>query len=188
MVQPNGARRRVGTQATGSRNCSISRATVAGSSKIATWPMPASHCSYAVGMAARKRDYLQAKAAGDLARVQAKFDTPILIIGDVNDEPGDTSVLTNLQASSELDRVVGKTNRITKFEAEVATYRGDDTGCTTPAGPSSRPRTFGTFFIESTNSGEHFANRYQILDNLVASRGLLLPGGITLDPATVQIY
>ena len=112
MVQPNGARRRVGTQATGSRNCSISRATVAGSSKIATWPMPASHSSYAVGMAARKRDYLQAKAAGDLARVQAKFDTPILIIGDFNDEPGDTSVLTNLQASSELDRVVGKTNRV----------------------------------------------------------------------------
>jgi hypothetical protein len=46
----------------------------------------------------------------------------------------------------------------------------------------------GPFFIEFTGSGEHLANRYQVLDNIVASRGLLLPGGITLNPASVQIY
>jgi hypothetical protein len=51
-----------------------------------------------------------------------------------------------------------------------------------------RPGDLGTFFIESTGSGEHFANRCQVLDNLVASRGLLLPGALTLDPQTVQIY
>jgi hypothetical protein len=46
----------------------------------------------------------------------------------------------------------------------------------------------GTFFIESTDTAEHFANRYQVLDDLVASRGLLLPGGITLDQTSVHIY
>ena len=72
-------------------------------------------------------EYLDRKAAGDLAAVQAKFDTPVLIMGDFNDEPSDASVIGHLQASSELDRVVGPTNQITKFETEVATYRGDDT-------------------------------------------------------------
>jgi hypothetical protein len=61
-------------------------------------------------------------------------------------------------------------------------------GCTTPAGKFLAPENLGTFFIESTASGEHFANRYQVLDNLVASRGLLLQGGVTPDPATVDIY
>jgi Endonuclease/Exonuclease/phosphatase family len=34
-------------------------------------------------------EYLKARAAGDLAAVQARFDTPILIMGDFNDEPCD---------------------------------------------------------------------------------------------------
>jgi hypothetical protein len=133
-------------------------------------------------------EYLQRKAAGDLAGVQAKFDTPVLILGDFNDEPSDASVAGHLQASSELDRVVGATNQITKFEAQVATYRGDDTWLYNACWKFLAPENLGTFFLESTASGEHFANRYQVLDNLVASRGLLLPGGITLDPATVKIY
>jgi len=133
-------------------------------------------------------EYLQRKADGDLAAVQAKFDTPVLILGDFNDEPSDASVIGHLQASSELDRVVGATNQITKFETQVATYRGDDTWLYNACWKFLAPENQGTFFIESTASGEHFANRYQVLDNLVASRGLLLPGGITLDPATVDVY
>ena len=133
-------------------------------------------------------EYLQRKAAGDLAAVQAKFDTPVLILGDFNDEPSDASVTGHLQASSELDRVVGATNQITRFEAEVATYRGDDAWLYNACWRFLAPENLGTFFLESTSSGEHFANRYQVLDNLVASRGLLRPGGITLDPATVDIY
>jgi hypothetical protein len=93
-----------------------------------------------------------------------------------------------LLASSELDRVVGPTNQITKFEAEVATYRGDDTWLYNACWKFLAPENLGTFFIESTGSGEHFANRYQVLDNLVASRGLLRPGGVTLDPGSVDIY
>jgi endonuclease/exonuclease/phosphatase family metal-dependent hydrolase len=133
-------------------------------------------------------DYLEARAADDLARVRAKFDTPILIMGDFNDEPGDPSVVTHLQASSELDRVIGPTNRINKFESEVATYRGDDTWLYNACWGFLAPEKVGTFFIESTDRGEHFANRYQVLDNIVVSRGLLVSGGITLDPASVKIY
>lgn len=133
-------------------------------------------------------EYLQARVAGDLAAVQARFDTPILIMGDFNDEPCDASVVDHLQASSELDRVTGATNRITRFETEVATYRGDDTWLYNSCWKFMAPENLGTFFIESTGSGEHFANRYQVLDNLIASRGLLLPGGVTLDPASVDIY
>jgi hypothetical protein len=133
-------------------------------------------------------EYLDRKAAGDLAAVQAKFETPVLIMGDFNDEPSDASVVGHLQASSELDRVVGPTNQITKFETEVATYRGDDTWLYNAYWKFLAPENLGTFFIESTASGEHFANRYQILDNLVASRGLLRPGGVTLDPDSVDIY
>ena len=127
-------------------------------------------------------EYLQRKADGDLAGVQAKFHTPVLILGDFNDEPSDASLIGHLQASSELDRVVGATNQITRFETEVATYRGDDTWLYNAGWKFLAPENLGTFFIESTASGEHFANRYQVLDNLVASRGLLLPGGITPGP------
>jgi hypothetical protein len=42
-------------------------------------------------------EYLQLKAAGDLAAVQAKLDTPVLIMGDFNDEPSDASVIGHLQ-------------------------------------------------------------------------------------------
>jgi Endonuclease/Exonuclease/phosphatase family len=133
-------------------------------------------------------EYLQRKAAGDLAGVQAKFETPVLIMGDFNDEPSDASVVGHLQASSELDRVVGPANQITKFATEVATYRGDDTWLYNACWKFLAPENLGTFFIESTSSGEHFANRYQVLDNLVASRGLLRPGGVTLDPGSVDIY
>jgi hypothetical protein len=133
-------------------------------------------------------EYLDLKAVGDLAAVQAKFETPVLIMGDFNDEPADASVVGHLQASSELDRVVGPTNQITKFEAEVATYRGDDAWLYNACWKFLAPENLGTFFIESTSSGEHFANRYQVLDNLVASRGLLRPGGVTLDPESVDIY
>jgi hypothetical protein len=37
----------------------------------------------------------------------------------------------------------------------------------------------------AADSGEHFANRYHVFDNIVASGGLLL-GGITLNSASVQ--
>jgi hypothetical protein len=48
-------------------------------------------------------------------------------MGDFNDEPFDIAVVDHLQASSELDRVIGPTNEINGFAKETADYRGDDT-------------------------------------------------------------
>jgi hypothetical protein len=134
------------------------------------------------------QEYLDLKAAGDLDAVRARWNTPVLIMGDFNDEPFDPSVVEHLQASSEVERVVGKTNDIDHFEREPSTYRGGDTWLYNTAWKFLAPENVGTFFIDSTTSGETFANRYQVLDQFVASRGLLLPGGVTLDPDSVEIY
>jgi hypothetical protein len=131
--------------------------------------------------------YLDAKAAGDLAAVQSRWETKVLIMGDFNDEPADRSLVEHLQASSELDRVTGPTNDITAFRAEVADYRGDDTFLYNASWKFLGPENTGTFFIDSTPE-ESFANRYQVLDQLLVSRGLLSATGLRLDVDSVQIH
>jgi hypothetical protein len=66
-----------------------------------------------------------APAANDPARVQAVWETPI-IMGDFNDEPSDRSVVDHLCASSERDRVIGETNDIDRPKKETADYRAID--------------------------------------------------------------
>ena len=61
------------------------------------------------------------------APVKAKWETPVLLLGDFNDEPFDIAVIDHLQASSEIDRVTGPTNEIKSFAKETADCRGDDT-------------------------------------------------------------
>lgn len=131
--------------------------------------------------------YLDAKAANDLAAVQAKWETKVLIMGDFNDEPADRSLVEHLQASSELDRVTGPTNDIDAFRAEVADYRSDDTFIYNASWKFLGPENTGTFFIDSTPE-ESFANRYQVLDQLLASRGLLAAQGLRLDVESVAIH
>ncbi|MGH9118783.1 MAG: endonuclease/exonuclease/phosphatase family protein [Acidimicrobiales bacterium] len=133
-------------------------------------------------------DYLERRAQGDLAAVRERFDTPVLIMGDFNDEPSDRSVVHHLQASSELDRVVGPTNDIDRFVDEVADYRNGDNWLYNPMWKFLPQENTGTFFLASTSSGERFANRYQVLDQLVASRGLLIGDGPRLDVDSVAIH
>jgi hypothetical protein len=133
------------------------------------------------------QDYLQAKASNDLATVQARFDHPVLIMGDFNDEPFDRSVVDYLQASSERDRVAGPTNDVDGFKAEAADYRGGDTFLYNASWKFLEPENCGTFYLASTGNGETFPNRYQVLDQFVVSRGLLSAPGVRLDPASVKI-
>ena len=42
--------------------------------------------------------YLQLRDADDLGTVKQRFETPILMMGDFNDEPFDRSVISHLQA------------------------------------------------------------------------------------------
>jgi hypothetical protein len=132
--------------------------------------------------------YEELRASGDLAPVQARWETPVLLIGDFNDEPSDSSVVDHLQASSELDRVTGPTNDIDGFRAQTADYRETNAFLYNPCWRFLAPENVGTFFISSTPVGEAFANRYQVLDQLVVSRGLLKPAGLRLDLDSVQIY
>jgi hypothetical protein len=131
--------------------------------------------------------YLELKAAGDLAAVQARWETKILIMGDLNDEPPDRSLVEYLQTSSERDRVVGPTNAIKAFRADVIDYRGDDCFLYNTGWRFLAPENTGTFFIDATED-ETFANRYQVLDQIIASRGLLDPGGLHLDVDSVRIH
>lgn len=124
--------------------------------------------------------YEELRAKDDLKPVQDAWETPILIVGDFNDEPPDRSVVEHLQASSELDRVIGPTNDITAFEKDTARYRNDDIWLYNASWKFLEPEDLGTFFISSTPD-EAFANRYQVLDQIVASRGLLTEGGVRLD-------
>lgn len=133
------------------------------------------------------QQYLQRKAANDLPAVQARWETKVLIMGDLNDEPADRSLVEHLQASSEIDRVTGQTNAITAFKAEAIDYRGDDTFLYNASWKFLAPENTGTYFISSTKD-ETFANRYQVLDQIIATRGLLDPNGLHLDPDSVQIH
>lgn len=131
--------------------------------------------------------YERLRADGDLAPVRAKWETPVLLIGDFNDEPSDSSVVDHLQASSELDRVTGPTNDIEGFRAQTADYRETDAFLYNPCWRFLAPENLGSFFISSTPAGEVFANRYQVLDQLVVSRGLLKDGALRLDVDSVDL-
>lgn len=133
------------------------------------------------------KKYLELKAANDLATVQARWETKVLIMGDLNDEPADRSLVEHLQASSEIDRVAGPTNAITKFADEAIGYRGDDAFLYNASWQFLAPENTGTYFLDATRD-ETFANRYQVLDQIIVSRGLLDPSGLHLDPSSVQIH
>ena len=132
--------------------------------------------------------YEQLRTAGDLAPVRARWETPVLLLGDFNDEPFDGSVVDHLQASSELDRVIGATNDIDGFRAQTADYRESDAFLYNPCWRFLAPENLGSYFISSTPAGEVFANRYQVLDQLVVSRGLLKTSGLRLDLDSVDLF
>ena len=132
--------------------------------------------------------YEELRADDDLAPVQAKWETPVLLMGDFNDEPSDSAVVHHLQASSELDRVAGPTNDIDGFRAQTADYRETVAFLFNPCWRFLAPENLGSFFISSTPAGEVFANRYQVLDQMIVSRGLLKQQGLRLDLDSVDLH
>ena len=70
---------------------------------------------------------------------------------------------------------------MTRFEQETGDYRGGDTFVYNASWRFLEPQDTGTFYIASTPSGEVFANRYQVLDQVLATRGLLKDTGLRLD-------
>ena len=131
-------------------------------------------------------DYERARLRDDLAKVQATYDSNVIVVGDFNDEPHSRSMVDHLQASSEIDRVVGPTNDIDHFES-ASRYRGDDTFLFNPCWKFLAVPDTGSYFIAGTSSGETFVNRYQMLDQVVVSRGLLTGDRLRFDPDSVRL-
>jgi endonuclease/exonuclease/phosphatase family metal-dependent hydrolase len=122
--------------------------------------------------------YEALRAANDLPMLQSRWDTPLLVCGDFNDEPADRSVVEHLKASRERERVAGDTNDLDRFAPEVADYRARDIFVFNATARLGAQGT-GSYFFEGGDSGRA-TNRHQALDQLVVSRGLLKPTGLRL--------
>ncbi len=133
-------------------------------------------------------DYEKYRKQKKLKRVREKWETKVMVVGDLNDEPCDRSLVDHLRASNDLDRVVGPTNDIDDFEDETADYRGQDVFLFNATWKFFPQKNVGTYFIDSARGRGKFTNRYQVLDQLVASRGLVSGNGLTLDPSTVDVF
>jgi len=122
--------------------------------------------------------------------VLAKWNTPVMVVGDFNDEPWDRSVLNHLHASRELDRVTGPTNDFTQaaVQKDTASYRERDVFLYNPGWKFASLANAGSFFMDITKAGESFSNRYQVLDQLVVSRGLLGSAGLRLNVHSVDLF
>jgi endonuclease/exonuclease/phosphatase family metal-dependent hydrolase len=132
--------------------------------------------------------YEQLRVDNDLDAVKKKWDAKVMVVGDFNDEPSDRSLTDHLRASNDLDRVVGETNDIDGFKSETADYRAQEVFLFNTAWKFLPQQKVGTYFLDRLFSGEKFANRYQVLDQIVASRGLLTGDGLTLDLDSVDIF
>lgn len=133
-------------------------------------------------------DYDKYRKQDRLKPVRDKWETKVMVMGDFNDEPSDRSVVDHLKASNDLDRVVGPTNDIDGFEEETADYRGQDVFLFNATWKFLPQKSVGTYFIDSAAGRGKFTNRYQVLDQLVVSRGLAAGPGLTLDRDGVDIF
>ena len=133
--------------------------------------------------------YETLQANDDLAAIQAKWESKVLVVGDFNDEPFDRSIIQHLKASRDLDKVKGATNDFDKF-VHTYKYRARETFLynlsTTLLNKSASGNT-GTYFLSGLFDGTIFTNRYQMLDQLVVTRGFLSGSGITAEIDTFDI-
>ncbi len=150
----------------------------------------AEHIAYLVEehVKVRPQTYEGLRAQNNLDPVREKWEKKGMVVGDFNDEPGDRSVVDHLRASNELDRVTGKTNDIDGFEDETADYRKQEVFLFNATWKFLPQQNVGTYFLQTLRTGEELANRYQMLDQLVVTRGLLTGSGLSLDPVSVQIF
>jgi endonuclease/exonuclease/phosphatase family metal-dependent hydrolase len=150
----------------------------------------AEHIAYLVEthVKVEPQEYEDLRAQNDLSPVREKWETKVMVMGDFNDEPSDRSVVDHLRASNDLDRVIGRTNDIDGFKKETADYRAQEVFLFNAAWKFLPQQKVGTYFLDALRSGEKFANRYQVLDQFVATRGLLTGSGLTLDVDSVAIF
>lgn len=150
----------------------------------------AEHIAYLVEahVKVEPQEYEALRLQNNLQPVIEKWETKVLVAGDFNDEPNDRSVVDHLRASHDLDRVTGETNDIDGFKRETADYRGQDFFLFNATWKFLPQQRVGTYFLDTLRTGERLTNRYQVLDQLVASRGLVMGHGVSLNLDSVDIF
>lgn len=119
-----------------------------------------------------------------------KWDSKILIAGDFNDSPYDRSILKHLKASGNPKIVTGNSNRPTLKET-VWDYRGRDCLIYNGMWRFLSQNFVGTYYYQPRafeGQSKTLPNPYQVLDQVLCSRGLLKHEGLTMDPGSVEIY
>jgi hypothetical protein len=126
--------------------------------------------------------YESLRGINDLHTIQKIWDKKVMIVGDFNDEPFDRSCVSHLNAAGDLDRVIGETNDIDKFK-DTGAYRTQPIYLFNAMWKFLSEGDTGSFFYGETG----ISNRFQILDQIVTTRGLLQGSGLKLDRDSVQI-
>lgn len=132
--------------------------------------------------------YDQLKEQNKLEDVRHRWESKVLVTGDFNDTPAERSVQEHLKATNEIDRVIGNTNNIDGFEDETGRYRAQDVFLYNATWNLITHQNVGTYFLDTVSSGEKFANRYQIIDQLVVTRGFINGKGLQLDKDSVDVF
>ncbi len=133
------------------------------------------------------REYEILRAFRDIDTIKNRWNRKVMVVGDFNDEPFDRSVLDHLHATGDQQLVTGRSNQITKF-GDTYAYRAKDYYLFNAVWHLLGEENLGTFYIAGTMQGIKFTNRYQLLDQLLVSRGLLDTSGLHLDVESVQVF
>jgi hypothetical protein len=131
-------------------------------------------------------EYEQLRGQNDLGALQAKWRAKLLVVGDFNDQPFDRSVVEHLKASKDLGFVTGTRNDIGTFGKEVADYRERDVFLFNPTARLAGQAELGSYYFAGEDSVT--TNPYQLLDQLVVSRGLLGADGLRLEVDSVSLF
>jgi hypothetical protein len=125
------------------------------------------------------RDYEALRAADDLAAVQTRWERKVMVVGDFNDEPFDRSLVEHLKASRDFDFVTGERNDIDRFATETGKYRATEVFLFNAVAHLVGNPAVGSYYF-SGNSDGATTNPWQLLDQLVVSRGLAQGPGLKL--------
>jgi endonuclease/exonuclease/phosphatase family metal-dependent hydrolase len=125
-----------------------------------------------------------AGAALTLQELNDRWNRNILIMGDLNDEPFNRSVLDYLRAGKDLDHVEEQLKPAPgKPLPEPKTYLSQSAFFFNAMWPLLGPPDQGTFYLSSAT------NSFNLLDQFIVSRGLCFgEAGLKLDTATVEIF
>ncbi|MBN1153848.1 hypothetical protein JXB12_02895 [candidate division KSB1 bacterium] len=150
----------------------------------------AEHVAYLVEshVKVEPEDYELLRSQSNLDAIKKKWESKVIVAGDFNDEPIERSVVDHLKATNEIDRVIGSTNNIDGFEKETGRYRAQEVFLYNASWNFVSQPNVGTYFMDTLSSGEKFANRYLVIDQLVVTRGLINGSGLQLDMNSVDIF